>query len=122
MGSNSLSDNGLTYDRETPDQEPSRGRLRSVSLGDDAIQAWGFKYKTCAFCWVKTNAKKGGIYSGMGHWTNANAELCLLATKGHPHRVRKDIKQIVMSPVGRHSKKPDEVRGRIEALLGGGVK
>ena len=88
--------------------------------GLETIQAGGFKYKTCAFCWVKTNAKKGGIYSGMGHWTNANAELCLLATKGHPHRVRKDIKQIVMSPVGRHSKKPDEVRDRIEALMGGG--
>lgn len=26
----------------------------------DTIKAWGFKYKTCAFCWVKQNPKSGG--------------------------------------------------------------
>ena len=26
----------------------------------DTIRAWGFKYKTCAFCWVKQNPKRGG--------------------------------------------------------------
>lgn len=26
----------------------------------DTIRAWGFKYKTCAFCWVKLNPKRGG--------------------------------------------------------------
>ena len=85
----------------------------------EVISAWGFKYKTCAFCWVKTNPKSGSIYSGMGHWTNSNAELCLLATRGHPKRNRRDVKQIVLAPVGRHSAKPADVRSRIEALAGG---
>lgn len=85
----------------------------------EVIKAWGFKYKTCGFCWVKTNSKKGTIYSGMGQWTNGNAELCLLATKGHPHRVAKNVKQIVLSPRGRHSAKPPEVRDRIKILMGG---
>ncbi len=26
----------------------------------DVIQAWGFTYKTVAFCWVKRNAKSDG--------------------------------------------------------------
>ena len=41
------------------------------------ITAWGFKYKTCAFTWVKTK-KDGQPLSGMGSYTKANAELCLL--------------------------------------------
>ncbi|MHB9070250.1 MAG: MT-A70 family methyltransferase [Sedimentisphaerales bacterium] len=84
----------------------------------EVIDAWGFKYTTCAFTWVKMNPKSGGIYSGMGHWTNGNAELCLFAKKGHPKRQAKNVKQIVMTPRGRHSAKPDEIRCRIVNLIG----
>lgn len=84
----------------------------------NVIKSWGFKYKTCAFCWVKQNPKNGGIYAGLGHWVQGNAELCLLATKGHPHRVSKSVKQIVLAPRGRHSEKPSEVRNRIVQLIG----
>ena len=45
-------------------------------------------------------------------------ELCLLATKGHPKRQSAGIHQLVISPVERHSKKPDEVREKIVALMG----
>lgn len=85
----------------------------------NTIKAWGFKYKTCAFCWVKQNPKSGSIFAGLGRWVQGNAELCLLATKGHPHRVSKSVKQIVLAPRGRHSEKPDEVRKRIVDLMGG---
>lgn len=84
----------------------------------DVIKSWGFKYKTCGFCWVKQNPSGKGIYSGLGQWVQGNAELCLLATKGHPHRISKCVKQIVMSPRGIHSRKPPEVRERIVELLG----
>jgi N6-adenosine-specific RNA methylase IME4 len=47
-----------------------------------------------------------------------NAEICLLATKGHPHRVSKSVKQVVLAPRGRHSQKPEEVRDRIVELMG----
>ena len=82
------------------------------------IEAWGFTYISCAFCWVKQNSNGSGIYSGLGHWTNGNAELCLFAKKGHPKRVAKNVKQIVLAPRGRHSAKPAEVRDRIVALMG----
>ena len=84
----------------------------------EVIKAWGFNYKTCAFCWVKQNPSGNGIYSGLGHWTNGNAELCLLATKGAPKRVSKNVKQIVLAPRGRHSAKSHEVRNRIVQLIG----
>lgn len=85
----------------------------------NTIKAWGFTYKTCGFCWVKTNPKSGGIYAGLGRWVQGNAELCLLATRGHPHRVCKNVRQIVQAPRGRHSEKPAEVRNRISRLMGG---
>ena len=82
------------------------------------LAAWGFRYKTVAFVWVKQNRKGTGIFWGMGYWTRANAELCLLATKGRPQRRANNVHQVIISPVEEHSKKPEEARRRIEALLG----
>ena len=82
------------------------------------IQAWGFVYKTVAFVWVKQNRKALTWFYGLGFWTRSNAEICLLASKGHPKRQSAGIHQLVISPVERHSKKPDEVREKIVALMG----
>ena len=91
----------------------------TIEQAFEVIKAWGFTYKTCGFCWVKQNPKNDNIYSGIGHWTNANAELCLLATKKKfPKRQAKNIKQIVLAHREAHSKKPDEVRERIIELVG----
>ena len=82
------------------------------------IQAWGFMYKTVAFVWLKQNRKALTWFYGLGFWTRSNAEICLLATKGHPKRQSAGIHQLVISPVEQHSKKPDEVREKIVALMG----
>lgn len=84
----------------------------------DLIKAWGFEYKTCAFTWVKLNKKSGTPFMGMGRWTRANAELCLLATKGKPKRINAGVHSVVMSPIEAHSKKPEEVKERILKLVG----
>lgn len=88
----------------------------------EVIKAWGFTYKTCGFAWVKLNPKSLTPFAGLGRWVQGNIEICLLCTKGHPHRVRKDIKQLVLAPRGRHSEKPHEVRVRIDQLMGGGLE
>ena len=85
----------------------------------DVIRSWGFQYKTVAFTWVKQNRGGDGLFMGLGYWTRANAESCLLATRGSPSRLAKDVRQIVMAPVAEHSRKPDEVRTRIERLVPG---
>ena len=82
------------------------------------IEAWGFKYKTTAFVWVKLNRKDNGIFWGLGYWTRSNVEICLLALKGKPRRMATNIHQVIISHVEEHSKKPDETRRRIEALMG----
>lgn len=82
------------------------------------MNAWGFEYKTVAFVWIKLNRKSDSLFWGMGHWTRANAELCMLATKGHPKRKSAGVHQVIISHVEEHSKKPDEVRRRIIQLVG----
>ena len=84
----------------------------------EVIKAWGFVYKTVAFVWIKQTRKSGGWFMGCGHWTRANAEICLLATKGRPQRLSKSVRQLIVSPVEQHSKKPDVVRDRIVELVG----
>lgn len=86
----------------------------------DVIKAWGFEYKTCAFTWVKQNKKADTLFWGMGRWTRANAELCLLATRGNPKRADAGVHSVIISHIEEHSKKPSETRDRICKLLGTG--
>ena len=82
------------------------------------MESWRFTYKSVAFVWIKQNRKSDALFWGMGYWTRANAEICLLATRGHPKRVVKNIHQVILSHIEEHSKKPDEARKRIEQLMG----
>ena len=83
----------------------------------EVIKAWGFKYKTVAFTWVKEN-KSEGYFTGLGYWTRANPEMCLLATKGKPKRISKSVRQLVMDKRREHSRKPDRIRNDIVELCG----
>ena len=82
------------------------------------IESWGFTYKTTAFTWIKLNPKAKTIFKGVGRWVMGNAELVLLATKGKPHRIVKNISQVVIAERGGHSVKPNEVKKRIVELMG----
>lgn len=82
------------------------------------IKAWGFSYKTVGFVWLKKNRKSDSWLCGMGLWTRGNAEICLLATKGHPKRKAANVHQFIISPIREHSRKPDEAREKIVALMG----
>lgn len=84
----------------------------------DLIKAWGFEYKTCGFTWIKQNKKSATLFMGMGRWTRANAEICLIATKGKPKRYAANVHSVIVSPIEQHSKKPDETRTRIVQLCG----
>lgn len=87
--------------------------------GIELIKKWGFEYKTIGFTWVKRNKVSDSWFWGMGYYTRANTELCLLATKGKTlKRVSKSVHQIVDSRIRSHSQKPDEVREKIVKLFG----
>jgi len=90
------------------------------------IEAWGFKYKTCAFCWIKADDRQADLLGappkarmGLGYWTRSNSEVCLLATRGKPKRLNADVRQVILEPLREHSRKPDDIRQRIERLVAG---
>jgi N6-adenosine-specific RNA methylase IME4 len=90
----------------------------SLDVAFKVIQAWGFTYKTVAFVWIKQNRKAESLFWGLGYWTRANAEICLLATKGTIKRISASVHQVITSHIEQHSKKPDEARIRIVELVG----
>lgn len=90
-----------------------------LSEGLKLIEAWGFKYKTIGFQWIKTNKKnRNTFFFGLGRWTRGNTECCLIATRGKISRVNSSISQLIVEPIQHHSKKPDVVRGKIVELVG----
>lgn len=113
-----------------------------LKRGLEVMEAWGFTYKTVGFYWAKLNKSwtptitghradgtpkyDGGddfttddFFTGMGYWTRANPEMCLLGTRGHPKRIHKDVRRLLISPRREHSRKPDETHKRIERLVPG---
>ena len=94
--------------------------LRSPQLPEALrlINAWGFTYKSVAFVWLKKNRKSESWFYGLGFWTRGNAEVCLLATRGHPKRQAANVHQFIIAPIQEHSRKPDEARDKIVALMG----
>lgn len=95
------------------------------------IEAWGFRYSSVAFTWVKLKRSHNplqlrvvplaaaDLHVGLGLTTRKNAEFCLLARKGSARRNAKNVREIILSPVREHSRKPDDVFERIEAYCDG---
>lgn len=87
------------------------------------LEAWGFEYKTAAFVWAKTTRGSSGTgresyVMGMGNYTRANAELCLLGMKGKLERKSAGVRSLVIARIGVHSEKPPDVGWRIVDLFG----
>jgi len=82
------------------------------------VESWEFEYKTTAFVWVKRNRISDSFFMGLGRWTRANPEICILATKGQISRQNKGIRQLQVHKIERHSKKPDIFRDLIVDLIG----
>ena len=84
------------------------------------MKAWGFKYSSEAFTWVKLKEKHTGelitrrsVHMTTGYTTRKNTEPCLLGRRGSPKRLRADIQEVIFAPIRDHSRKPDEVAERI---------
>jgi N6-adenosine-specific RNA methylase IME4 len=93
------------------------------------MRAWGFEPVAVGFVWVKTNKSVGPQWMGyvddaiwhmgLGHTTRQNAECCLLGRRGSPVRLSAAVRQIIVSPLREHSRKPEEVYRRIEKYCPG---
>jgi len=85
----------------------------------EVMKAWGFKYKTLGFSWLKTN-KDGSPFFGIGYYAKSNQEVCLLGVKGKAHSLVKSnsVSSFVSTGRTRHSEKPQIFRDKIVELFG----
>ena len=98
-----------------------------LDQGLELMKSWGFKFKTVAFYWAKTNIKANlkklsaekDFFTGLGYWTRANCEQCIMGTIGNPTRKSKDVRRLIIDKRREHSRKPEQIYDRIEKLIDG---
>lgn len=83
----------------------------------DVAKAWGFKPKT-EIVWHKLT-RTGKTHFGMGHYTRASHETCLVCVRGRPKIKSRSVRSIFAAPVGRHSEKPSAFFSLVEELSDG---
>ena len=86
--------------------------------GIELMEAWGFKYKTIGFQWIKLNKSGKGKFFGLGRWTRGNTEACFIGVRGKPSRKSNSVSRIIEESVRAHSQKPEVVRDKIRELMG----
>jgi N6-adenosine-specific RNA methylase IME4 len=74
---------------------------------------WGFDYVNVGFVWHKPNRTLCGYY------TMNQTELCLIFKRGKipQPRGRRNIREFLSEKATKHSRKPDEIRKRIELMF-----
>ena len=94
------------------------GHFPAAPGGAPADRGLGLHLQKRCFRLAEKEQEGDSWFYGLGFWTRGNAEICLLATKGHPKRQAANIHQFIISPIEAHSKKPDEARAKIISLMG----
>ena len=80
--------------------------------GFEVLTSWGFKYATVAYIWDKQRVNPG-------YYTMSQCEMVLVAKRGKIPRPRgaRNIRQLLSEKASGHSRKPEEIRHRIEAMF-----
>ena len=85
--------------------------------GVNLMKWWGFEYCTVGFNWIKTY-ENGSRCVNPSPNTLPSWELCLIGKRGSPPKDQNNVQGYVEAERTEHSKKPNEVRKRIESLVG----
>ncbi len=81
---------------------------QAIDLG----KAWGFRWATVGFVWDKVRVNPG-------FYTMSQCELCLVFKRGRIPQPRgaRNVRQFVSERRREHSRKPEEVRKRIDLMF-----
>ena len=94
----------------------------------DLVNAWGFKIKNMnGFVWNKLTVRDKPFF-GMGFYSRAGSESCIIATRGKPKIVDRGVRAVFAETddvdfvasyrVGKHSAKPNAFRKKCLQLVG----
>lgn len=84
----------------------------------DLLAHYGFEYRTGG-AWAKQSSTGQKLAFGTGYIFRGAAELLLVGVRGKPRWLSKSERNLWLSPIREHSRKPDEVRAMIERLAPG---
>ena len=84
----------------------------------EVVRQWGFEPKA-ELVWRKLSATGDKLHFGMGHFTRASHETCIIATRGSPPIRSRSVRSVFDAPVGAHSSKPDAFYEVVEDLTYG---
>jgi N6-adenosine-specific RNA methylase IME4 len=78
------------------------------------VRAWGFVPKS-EIVWLK-RTETGKRHFGMVHYTRAEHETCIIATRGRAKVETRSMRSTFEAAVGEHSEKPDEFYQIVQEL------
>ena len=93
---------------------------RTIDTARHCLLLWGYT-PVDDIVWIKTNQIGGTVRSGRtGHWLNHSKEHCLVGVKGWTSTANfghfRKCCDVIISPVGESSKKPNEIYDIIESV------
>lgn len=92
-----------------------------LPLAIQAVENWGFEYKTL-ITWVKMTNDRKKIRFGAGHYTRSCTEHVMICRRGKIPSFTKlgisNIPNVIMAPRGEHSVKPQEFWEIADRLAG----
>lgn len=84
----------------------------------DLLKAWGFKYVTMG-AWAKRSSTDKTWAFGTGYILRSAMEPFIIGTMNRPNFVSKSERNLIVSPVREHSRKPDSQYTKVEAMSRG---
>lgn len=92
---------------------------RAIELGKESLEKWGYEV-VHEISWIKTNQLGRTIVTGRtGHWLNHSKEHLLVGLKGNSAWLNRRLDtDLIVSSTRETSRKPDELYGLIERLVG----
>lgn len=109
------------------------GPMLAYGLHLPVMKAWGFRPSAVGFTWVKLRrgtkpdqlrlmpTAEADLHVGLGLTTRKNAEFCIMGRRGNARRADRTIREVILSPVREHSRKPDEFKRRVDRYVGPGL-
>lgn len=90
------------------------------------MKRWRFKPTAMGIVWVKLNRnaspvafRREDIFMGGGFTTRKNAEFAVIGKRGRSVRRDAGVREVIISPVREHSRKPDDFIESVERYSAG---
>lgn len=94
------------------------GTAPMIRQAHRTLDAWGFDFKSEG-AWAKLSKTGTKLAFGTGFWLRSAAEFWLLGTRGKPPVIARNVRNLIVAPVGAHSQKPDDMYDIAETVSRG---